>query len=280
MKNEEQKRAFKGVWIPREIWLNTDLTIQEKMLLTEIASFDNCFASNAHFAEFLSLSDRRVKQIISSLRMAGYIFTTEQRKGNYTVKRTITINKVKYYGLDGEESCPKVGKDITLGGEESCLRTNTPTNTTYKEISNSCSAKPNEKKSKFKFNVDQMAFAKYMFDCLKELNPNQKEPNLDSWANEIRLLNEIDKRDGNLINQVWEWARKDSFWQTNILSPAKLRKQFDALLVKSTQVNKPNGGGFDMSNALNNMANGAVDSGASIGDFQNIQTIKQIGGGL
>ena len=27
---EEQQRQFKGIWIPKEIWLNKDLTFQEK----------------------------------------------------------------------------------------------------------------------------------------------------------------------------------------------------------------------------------------------------------
>jgi len=104
--------------------------------------------------------------------------------------------------------------------------------------SNSCSEKkPNVKKSKYNFNDDQMNFAKYFQKCLKEINPNQKEPNYEAWANDVRLLNEVDKRDGQLINSVWEWARKDSFWQSNLLSPSKFRKQFDALVIKLNQVN-------------------------------------------
>ena len=34
-------RDFKGVWIPKEIWLNPDLTLVEKCLLVEIDSLDN-----------------------------------------------------------------------------------------------------------------------------------------------------------------------------------------------------------------------------------------------
>ena len=43
----EQERAFKGIWIPKEIWLSQDLTMQEKIMLVEIDSLDNesgCFA--------------------------------------------------------------------------------------------------------------------------------------------------------------------------------------------------------------------------------------------
>lgn len=51
------ERDFKGIWIPKEIWLNTHLTMNEKLFLVEIDSLDNekgCFASNDYFAEFLA----------------------------------------------------------------------------------------------------------------------------------------------------------------------------------------------------------------------------------
>jgi hypothetical protein len=35
------KRDFKGIWIPKEIWLNENLTLQEKVFLVEIESLDN-----------------------------------------------------------------------------------------------------------------------------------------------------------------------------------------------------------------------------------------------
>ena len=42
------ERDFKGVWIPKEIWLSADLSLTEKALFVEIHSLDNergCFAS-------------------------------------------------------------------------------------------------------------------------------------------------------------------------------------------------------------------------------------------
>lgn len=64
------ERAFKGVWIPKEIWESKELNLQEKILLTEIDSLDNdagCFASNRYFADFMMLSERQIKRIISSV---------------------------------------------------------------------------------------------------------------------------------------------------------------------------------------------------------------------
>ena len=70
------ERDFKGIWIPKEIWLSTDLTLQEKVFLVEISSLNNeegCFAGNAYFSEFFGVSKTRVSIIINSLVKKGYI---------------------------------------------------------------------------------------------------------------------------------------------------------------------------------------------------------------
>jgi len=84
----KENRDFKGVWIPKEIWLNTDLSIIEKVLLVEIDSLDNsergCFASNEYLAKFVQLSESRVAHIISDLKKREYIvvvFTDGRNRG-------------------------------------------------------------------------------------------------------------------------------------------------------------------------------------------------------
>lgn len=72
----ENKREFKGVWIPAEVWLCKDLGIVEKALYAEICSLDGkdgCFASNAYFAKFFGISERMVSGYISSLKDHGFI---------------------------------------------------------------------------------------------------------------------------------------------------------------------------------------------------------------
>lgn len=76
--NKEKERAFTGVWIPKHIWLNDDLSPMEKLFLAEIESLDNdkekgCFASNEYFGNFFKISEGRAANIISGLRKRGYI---------------------------------------------------------------------------------------------------------------------------------------------------------------------------------------------------------------
>ncbi len=73
-----ESRDFKGVWIPKKVWLDTRLNALEKIILTEIDSLDNgekgCYASNEHLAEFCQCSKTKVSTAIRKLIDCGYIY--------------------------------------------------------------------------------------------------------------------------------------------------------------------------------------------------------------
>ena len=75
-------RHFKGVWMPKEIYLHPDLSWTEKILLIEIQSLqgeEGCFASNQYLAEFLGTSEKTVMNTISKLKGMGYIKVEQLR---------------------------------------------------------------------------------------------------------------------------------------------------------------------------------------------------------
>ena len=70
------------------------------------------------------------------------------------------------------------------------------------------------------------------FELIRRLQSDRKAPNLDAWANDIRLTFERDGRTEAEFRTLFEWANNDPFWQTNILSPGKLRQKWDDLQLK------------------------------------------------
>ena len=102
------KRSFKGVWIPKEIWLNKDLTLIEKIFLVEIDSLDNdngCFASNKYFSDFFGVSKGRCTQIIKSLEAKKYVKIRIERQGNQIIKRVVKIlNRGSKYSKQPSEN--------------------------------------------------------------------------------------------------------------------------------------------------------------------------------
>lgn len=74
--------------------------------------------------------------------------------------------------------------------------------------------------------------AKWMLGKIRELNPKHRDPSWRTWLTDLRLLRERDLRSHREIAALFAWANADPFWRLNILSPAKLRKQWDALELK------------------------------------------------
>lgn len=90
---EIHNRAFKGIWIPRDIWLAEDLGWTEKLVLVELDSLNGqqgCWASNEYLASFFGLSKGRISKVISSLKDKGYIQVEMQyRPGTKEIEKRI-----------------------------------------------------------------------------------------------------------------------------------------------------------------------------------------------
>ncbi len=115
----ETVRQFKGVWIPKEIWLDERLTYFEKAVYAEIDSLDGkdgCFASNKYFQDFFKCTERTMSRAISHLQQFGYIeITTCDGR-----KRVIKICR-KISPLDVEN--PELTVDKNVYRRQKCLPT-------------------------------------------------------------------------------------------------------------------------------------------------------------
>lgn len=96
---EDNKRAFKGIWIPKEVWESKELTLQQKVMLVEIDSLDNekgCYASNKYFSEFFGISSGRVSQVINELIDKGYLNAEYIKEDNQILGRILKIQSPPY----------------------------------------------------------------------------------------------------------------------------------------------------------------------------------------
>ena len=97
----------------------------------------------------------------------------------------------------------------------------------------------NEKSSrKYIYDDTHLRLAEFFYNQILHNNPEHKKPNLEQWANDIRLMMERDERTEEQIKYLMEWVQKDDFEMTNVLSPSKLRKRFDQLVLKVKQEKK------------------------------------------
>lgn len=78
-----------------------------------------------------------------------------------------------------------------------------------------------------------------LYKNILENNPEHKKPDLQKWADDVRLMMERDKRTKEQIEYLIDWVQKDSFWKSNILSISKLREKFDQLVMRvKEQINR------------------------------------------
>lgn len=78
MTQDINKRDFRGLWIPREIWFHPDLSITDKTIWAEIYSLHDrerggCYATNEYLAKFFGCSERNIRISLERLRKHGLL---------------------------------------------------------------------------------------------------------------------------------------------------------------------------------------------------------------
>jgi hypothetical protein len=79
---------------------------------------------------------------------------------------------------------------------------------------------------------DEVITMSNLFADLIQNNGINRPTVTDRWHQDIERLNRIDGYSWEQIEATIRWVQNDSFWQSNVLSPSKLRKQFGALQLK------------------------------------------------
>ena len=125
------KRKF--INIPIDIWNLSELHPNERVLLAEVASFKECFAGNAPFANLLNVSEATARRYIYNLVKRGYLIR-EGSRYNRRLRKSAQTN-----AQNSADECAKQRKRVRKSTQTSAQNsahtntyTNTPTNTPTK----------------------------------------------------------------------------------------------------------------------------------------------------
>lgn len=131
--------------------------------------------------------------------------------------------------LGGRPKKPTETQPVNLANPEiTGLKANHKPLTINQETLTSKEVQAEPKQSKFKYSEDDYKSAEWMVERIVKISPSAK-PNIKGTANTIRLMREINNYSIADICKTFDWANKDSFWCSNVLSAEKLRKQWDKL---------------------------------------------------
>lgn len=162
-------------------------------------------------------SNTKVTQFLKMLEADGMVTYKSDSK-----KTVLTVDNYEVYQVSGDEETTV--KRRRNDGET----TQKHTNKNEKNEKN----KPSRPKQVYDMDSIYYQLASRLYNNILVNNPDHKEPNLQTWANDVRLMMEQDKRTEAQISFLMDWVQKDSFEMGNVLSVSKLRKRYDDLVMK------------------------------------------------
>lgn len=225
--------------------------------------------TNTVIAVLTGLADTHVSDAISSLAERGIIFSHKQG-----VMKIVGINTdLSAWILDKPKTgklFPKTGKSFPKPGKTfpETVATQDYNNNNIKRSSSENSGESSDDRltkflsahpeaviytpnfTKWGTTADQQC-AEWILALLEKVKPFPKQPVMAAWANDVRLMRELDGRSHREICELFQWASKDAFWHTNILSPAKLRAKWDTLSLQrdaGRRTNVASAQGIDFNN--------------------------------
>lgn len=203
--------------------------------------------TNTVISGLTGLSDSHVSDAIRSLAERGIIFSHKQG-----VMKIVGINtELSAWILDK----PKTGKTFPNSGKllpktgktfPKTVTTQDYNNNNIKRSSSENSVESSDDRLK-KFLIahpkaaiytpsgakwataEDQQCAEWLFALADKVKPITKKPGIVAWANDVRLMRELDGHTHREICEMFLWASKDAFWHINIRSPAKLRAKWDTL---------------------------------------------------
>lgn len=181
----------------------------------------------------------KVYQLLDEACLAGYVLRKDNFKGNlkqgcsYFVSESPKFSK-NFSGVP-DSGKPQGGKRKEEHIQEAPPAPIAPLSRAYGGASEvqepSDAAEPPLKKEPPE---KAKEMAKKLLDKVKKVLPKFKAKGFEKWPKEFDLLQRKDGHSWDEINEMLDWVFEHNFWYKNILSPQKLREQWDRLSIERT----------------------------------------------
>lgn len=186
----DNERDFKGVWIPKAVWLDERLTALDKVIFTEIDSLDQgergCYASNQYIADFCQCSATKVSKSISKLIDYGYLYVQNFDGRQRELKSRLTQM--------ANEPCKKDKAD---------MKKKQQSNTANKPVNNPDKKKERKKESSYDVIISEYTtnedLRTAIYDFIKMRNLIKSPMTDRALKNILSKLNDLAKTDDRKI---------------------------------------------------------------------------------
>lgn len=170
------------------------------------------------------IKDWRIHNYIQKDRYHSTMYS--EHKQQLTVNKNQSYQRVNHMDTERIQNVSEVDTQVRLGKDR-----------LGKDNKNNS---PHSDKPKYGPDDRPYQIAQHLLGKIRDNNPDFKQPNLQHWANDIRLAHDRDKRDYDKLDNMVDWCQNDDFWQANILSGKKLRDKYDRLAAEANRKFKAN----------------------------------------
>ncbi len=259
--SQSLSRDFKGIWIPKEIWLAEGLSANEKILWAEIHSLYNaekggCYASNEYLANFMASAERTVRDALYKLRQLKLIEDVSF-DGRQRIIKAVEPDKEfdrrlaewrKSASVKGGENPPPSeaeNRHPSLIIERKDEGIDNPPYPPYPNTAASphaakaadenldLSTKSKKGKTLTEFTLEVQELTKNIVQALHVSNPHWLVPkNLHHLMTQVHEMISKENRSSSDIFDVFMWAINDHFWSAKLAKPNPikyLREKFSQL---------------------------------------------------
>lgn len=260
-------RDFKGIWIPREIWLKDEISPEEKFLWAEIHSlFDpergGCYASNEYLMKFMRVQERPLQRMLANLRKCGMIEQVSFDGRVRVIKAVLPATKTEVTNLsplgcqkchpsDDKNVTPLIYRDTRLDNSLKVLAENAqcanapaiaredfsaslPASPIHPAAAPAARVKPAKAaRPPSDFSPTVKDIAEEMINTLTSIEPTYAPPrNTGAILKTIDIMINHEKKSHVEILKLFRHFANDSFWSSKFMvkNPAEyLRKKYAAL---------------------------------------------------
>ena len=208
------------VEIAEEINLSAAVVLNQLRFWSQRGKRDDGWVYKTHeeLGDELGISKKQVMGAYTSLEEAGYIETKVMQVSGRPTKHFRLLQKVTLESDKRELSMESDKRELSYIEHKQPETTN---------------------KSEIKISDEAKSISLLLLRLIQERNPRAaKETATKQWAVDIDKIHRIDGFEWKEVEKVLRWCQADSFWQNNILSGAKLRKQFGQLMLRMDAENE------------------------------------------
>jgi DNA-binding MarR family transcriptional regulator len=217
--------VFKGVWIPRAVFVIDDLTLHQKIVVSmviNLTSDEPCYATNHYIGEILGIHPTRVSVHLNNLKKMGYLdIKIVRNKDKHITKRLITPtpalrNRIGGLSETANQPISETAKGITKKDNKEDNKHISKSNGLIKD-------REKEDFKKFWFTIPELRRINKPL-TLKHWKEATHKESVETIQNAMELF--VQRVEPQFIKTSYNWLKQE-YWKSIPPAQEKVRKGFE-----------------------------------------------------